>query len=190
LKNPEFVIYTGCMTSGKTSRLLSAIDTLTYQKRNIIAFKPKIDNRFDDEAIVTHNGQKLSATPVSSGVELLEFILNKTEIEKVDIIAVDEAFMIDGVADTLIYLYRIGKTILVSSIEMSSTCMPFPEITKMLPWATTIEKCSAVCTICQADAFYTHRKTVGGDEIQVGGLDLYEARCWKCHGLVNELDNL
>ena len=51
----------------------------------------------------------------------------------------------------------------------------------MLPWATKIEKCPAVCTICGKDAFYTYRKVDSLSEIEVGGSELYEPRCWGHH---------
>ena len=96
-------------------------------------------------------------------------------------IAVDEAFMIDGVADALIDAYRRGSTVLVSTIELSSSCNVFTEVEKMLPWATEIAKCTAVCVICGDDAQYTHRKVDNLAEIAVGGAELYEPRCWSHH---------
>jgi thymidine kinase len=70
---------------------------------------------------------------------------------------------------------------------MASNGKPFPEMTQMLPWATKIEKCTAVCTVCGRDAFYTHKKLLGGDEhvVQVGGSELYEPRCFEHHLQVN-----
>jgi thymidine kinase len=104
----------------------------------------------------------------------------------VDVVAVDEAFMIEGIADALIDVFRLGKTVIVSSIDLSSSCKPFPEMTKMFPWATNIQKCPAVCTVCNNDAYYTIRKTESEDEISVGGSEMYEPRCWFHHDHMNE----
>jgi thymidine kinase len=93
------------------------------------------------------------------------------------IVAVDEAFMIPGASDTLIWLYTFGFTVVVSSLEMSAAGKPFQEVEKLLPWATHVQKCTAVCTICGRDARFTHKKQVGGEEIEVGGSELYEPRC-------------
>ena len=43
----------------------------------------------------------------------------------------------------------------------------------------------AVCPITGRDAYYTHRK-FEGDEITVGGSDLYEPRCWEHHSFMNQ----
>ena len=57
-----------------------------------------------------------------------------------DVVAVDEAFMISGISDVLIWLYQRGITVVVSSLDMSAACNPFDELQKMMPWATKIEK--------------------------------------------------
>ena len=72
----------------------------------------------------------------------------------------------------------LSPLILISSLQLSSDLKPFEEIAKMLPWATKIEVCPAVCTICGADAYYTYKKDGNFDgEIEVGGKELYEPRC-------------
>ena len=98
--NNEFTLFVGPMFGGKTTKLLSAIDRYTYQGRNILAFKPNVDERYSKEEIVTHWGGKLSAKRVGDGKELLRYLREATAWQEEDetfVIAVDEAFMIDGV---------------------------------------------------------------------------------------------
>jgi thymidine kinase len=177
--NPQFIIYTGPMFSSKTTGLLATIDRFKYQNKKVVVFKPKMDDRYSEDFICTHGGWKIPATPIKDGSDILACLADVDD--NPHIIAVDEAFMIPGIAKALIWLYRSGYTIVVSSLEMSATGKPFGEIEKMLPWATHIEKRSAVCVVCSKDAFYTYKKQLGGDEIQVGGAELYEARCIRCH---------
>jgi thymidine kinase len=108
--------------------------------------------------------------------------------QEFDVVAVDEAFMIEGIAKALLILYRKGKTIVVSSLQLSASGVVFEEVRDMMPWATKIEVCPAVCPLTGRDAFYTHRKLEGLDEITVGGSDLYEPRCWEHHGYMNQRD--
>jgi thymidine kinase len=185
-KNPKFIMYVGPMFSGKTSRLLSLIDRYTYQNKAIIAFKPKMDDRYTAAAIQTHSGAKIDAITVNSGKDILQHLLDANQ--DFDIVAVDEAFMIDNSSDALIHLFKLGKTIIISSLEMSATCTPFDEITAMTPWATHIEKCPSVCVVCQKDAYYTQKKDDVIKQIHVGGADLYEPRCWGCHSYINNRD--
>ena len=183
MSNPEFIIFTGPMFGSKTTRMLAALDRYTYQRKTIIAFKPKMDNRYSNSEISTHTGWKFNAIEVHTGDDIDNYLCNDNSTY--DVIAVDEAFMIDGVSDILISMYRRGKTILVASLELSASCNVFNEIKNVMPWATKIIKCPAVCAMCDNDAYYTHRRINGLDEITVGGSELYEPRCWKHHNYMN-----
>ena len=176
MKNPEFIVYCGPMFGSKTSRLLTKLDRLVYQKKKFVAFKPDIDVRYNKNHITTHLGAKIHAICVKHGEDILSHIT-----EEHDVIAVDEAFMVPGISLSLIRCYHQGKTILVSSLDMSATLQPFEEMEKMYRWATRIEKCPAVCTKCGRDAFYTHKKIFTGNEIEIGGDELYEPRCFRHH---------
>jgi thymidine kinase len=115
---------------------------------------------------------------LNSGMEIHQYVSHHNEY---DVVAVDEAFMIPGASWVLIDLFKKGKTIVVSSLDLSATGKAFDEVEAMFPWATHIEKCPAVCTICGQDAYYTHKKVEDIAEITVGGAELYEPRCWKHH---------
>jgi thymidine kinase len=124
---------------------------------------------------------------VSSGEDILNVI--NTMSKKPDVIAVDEAFMIPSIAKNLVLLFREGYTVLVSSLQLSSSGAAFNEIRDMMPWATKIEICPAVCPVTGRDAYYTFRKVEGLEEITVGGAELYEPRCWEMHEYINTYKN-
>lgn len=173
--NNTFTVFCGPMMSAKTTGLLSVIDRFKYQGKKVVVFKPKIDDRYGTDEVCTHSGWKVSAMCVKMGSDILEKLADLEENPHV--IAVDEAFMIPGVSEVLIWLYRNGYSIVVSTLDLSATGKTFHEVEKILPWATHIEKRSAVCTVCSKDAYYTYKKQIGGDEIEVGGAELYEPRC-------------
>lgn len=175
MNTPEFIIYTGPMFGSKTTKLLASVDRYRYQNKKVCAFKPGIDDRYSDSEIVTHSGGKISAKIITHGEEILD------QIDCIDVVAVDEAFMIEGVADALISVFKAGITVVVSSLDLSSNCNVFDEIEKMYGWATRVEKCPAVCPECGADAYYTFKKVDDTEEILVGGSDIYEPRCWNHH---------
>lgn len=176
----EFVIYTGPMWSGKSTRLTAAVERHKIRRSEVVCFKPEIDGRYSDNYIVTHSGSRVQATPVSKGYHILEHVRR----ERPEVIAVDEAFMIEGSAEALIEIFRSGVSVYVSSIELSANLKPFSEIEKMMPFATRVEKCTAVCVSCGDDAALTHRRVPSLEEISVGGADSYEPMCWSCHPLV------
>jgi len=180
---PEFIIYTGPMFGAKTSRLLATIDRFTYQNRTVLAFKPKLERRYSSSEIVTHNGVSIEAVAISSGSEMTNIVMSHPG--NPDVIAIDEAFMIDGCASAALELFRLGKTLVISSLQLSASGNVFTEVRDMMPWATKIEVCPAVCTISGNDAYYTHKKIDDLAEITVGGSDLYEPRCWEYHRFMN-----
>ncbi len=180
--NPQFIVFTGCMFAGKTSRMLSALERFKYQHKRVTVFKPQLDVRYSPEDVVSHNGWKVPATTIKTGADLLETLADSNDSPH--IIAVDEAFMIPGIAEVLIWLYKLGYTIVVSSLDMSAVGKPFAEVEKLLSWATYVEKCAAVCTVCGRDAYYTHKKHTNIDDpsdIDVGGAEMYESRCFSHH---------
>lgn len=182
IQNPQFIAYVGPMFGGKTSKMLAALERFKYQHKRVTVFKPQIDDRYSTEDVVSHNGWKVPATTVKNGADVLQFLVDANEAPH--IVAVDEAFMIPGIAEVLVWLFKMGYTIVVSTLDMSSAGKPFAEVEKLLPWATYIEKCPAVCTVCGRDAFYTYKKQANIDDqsdINIGGSEMYESRCFSHH---------
>lgn len=187
---PSFIMHVGPMASGKTSALLAYVDRCKYQKRSVSAYKPQVDSRFSELSIVSHGGWSIPAIPVKTSEELKACI----RVNNSEIIAVDEAFMIEGIAEVLVSEFRRNKTIVVSSLDLSYSCTPFAEIEMMMPYATAIVKHRSVCTVCGKDALYTYKHGYDGKNagmfgttsLEVGGLDKYEPRCFLHHPGMNE----
>ena len=121
----EFIIYTGSMFGGKTSRMLARLERAKYQKKVIKLFKPNIDTRYSTESVISHNGVRWRSINIIQGKDVL------AHLGRADVVAVDEAFMIPGISGMLIDLYKKGKSVYVSSLQLSSTGEPFEEMTKM-----------------------------------------------------------
>lgn len=176
MKSPQLKIFTGPMFGGKTTRMLAALERYQYQHRSTMLFKPKIDVRYSEEKVVTHKGQEHTSVLVSCGQEILEKGIDA------DVVAVDEMFMIPGSSSALLSLFSRGKTILVSTLQLSSQptgYTAFEEVKELMPWATDIQICPAVCSKCDRDAYYTERKCDQEREILIGGAELYHPVCWK-----------
>tara|TARA_Y100000592_G_C5452172_1_gene309340 strand:+ start:577 stop:1158 length:582 start_codon:yes stop_codon:yes gene_type:complete len=185
-REPVFKIFTGPMFGSKTTQMLACIDRYRYQSKSCVAFKPKMDDRYSTDKIQTHSGLSIDALCVKSGEEILKEVqrIEKTTGRKVDVVAVDEAFMIEGSSNALIDIYRSGINVVVASIQMSFLGNPFHEIKEMMPWATHISVCPAVCPKTGADAYYTYKKMSDDNEVAVGGSEMYEPRCLSQHDLI------
>ena len=176
MTNPTFTIYTGPMFGSKTTRLLGEVDRLKYRGRSVLAVKPSIDTRYDENKISSHNGGTINAICIQDAHELHDYINGN----QYTTIAVDEAFMISNIDEVLINYFRSGISIIVSSIQLDAEEKPFESIKNMMPWATKIEICPAVCTKCDQDAYYTEAlfdiKNASQEE-RVGSENMYEPRC-------------
>ena len=190
----ELVLYTGPMFSSKTTKLLMEADKRQYQKQKIVSFKSRMDDRYSVFGeIVTHNFNKLPAHLVSTGDEVINKIVELEDVSDIDTVIIDELFLIDGGADACVKLFKKGYNVIIASIDLSFTGEPFEEVKNIMPYCTKIEKCTAVCTVCQSDARYTARKsqsslsnTKDENQIQVGGSELYEARCQLHHNYMRD----
>ena len=181
INQAQFVLYTGPMFSSKTTKLLARIDRSRYQKKKAVSFKPQIDDRYSvDNQIVTHNDDHVQSCGVSSGQDILDIVAGN---QPIDIVAIDELFMIPGGGTACIELFKKGYDVYVSSIELDFLGNPFFEVKEIMPYCTQIIKCKAVCSVCQEDARYTSKKVeTSNDEIlQVGGSETYEPRCQLHH---------
>lgn len=187
-ENPEFIVITGPMMSGKSTKLFSLVQKCIHQHKKYAAFKPAIDNRYEIDEITTHDGLKIPAMNVKDGDDLLEFIFEGDE--KYDVIVVDEAFMIQSIAKALKLLFMHGHSIYVATLDLSATGKAFKEVSAMLPWATKIEKRVAVCSVCSCDAHYTYKRSKfsNDSEIEIGGFGEYEPRCFLHYPSINERD--
>lgn len=181
-KSPELIVYCGPMWGSKSTRLIASLERLKLQGRRVIAYKPAIDSRYSESHICTHSGAKWPAHCVSSGDELLAHLGRSRD--DFDAVAIDEAFMIDGVAPATLQILKSGITVLIASLDLSATCKPFEEVSGLLPFATRIEKCPAVCPVCGEDAYYTAKLRDNKVEIEVGGKNLYEPRCFRHHPIM------
>lgn len=183
MSNPEFIMFCGPMFSTKTSMLILALEKYKHQKKRCIVFKPTIDDRYSKSEVVSHGGATVDSVVVKDGSDIFGYLADLDE--QPHVVAVDEAFMIPGCAEALVYLYKMGISVVVSTLDISAMGKPFEEPQKMMPWATQLHKLSSVCVVCGANAYYTHKKTAGEDEIEVGGGETYEPRCFSHHAVIN-----
>ncbi len=177
--NPSFTVFTGPMFGSKTTRLMGEIDRAMYRGRKVIAFKARKDKRYSYDKISTHSGGRFPAFCIEDAEEIFNYI-DEDDCNYNTLIAVDEGFMINNIDSVLISLYRKGVSIVVSSIQLDANEVPFENIKNILPWATKIEICPAVCTDCDQDAYFTEAMfdiNNATAEERVGSHGMYEPKC-------------
>lgn len=176
-------VISGCMFAGKTEELIRRINVLTFAKKNIIVFKPTIDNRYSEKEIVAHSGAHVKCISVKSASEILDYIN-----EDVEVVAIDEVQFFDSeIVDICEYLADIGKRIMVAGLDKDFRGESFGVMPELLTRAEFVTKLTAVCAKCGAPATRTQRLIDGKPAsfndpiVLVGAKENYEPRCRHCH---------
>ena len=169
----------GAMFAGKTSELLKRILWAKHQNKKIIVIKPIIDNRYDQEKIITHNDLSHDCFSMKDWKHVnssFEFIN-----DLVDVVFLDEIqFM--NTEETLSNVEKIlikGIDVVASGLDQDSRGKPWETSSMLLGLSDKIIKIYGFCNVCGMEATKTYRKNEGGDRTQVGAADTYEPRCLK-----------
>ena len=176
-------VISGCMFAGKTEELIRRINVLSYAKKNIIVFKPKIDNRYSDSEIVSHSGAKVPCLVVEKAQDILKKIEADTEV-----VAIDEVQFFDkDIVEVCEYLADKGIRVMVAGLDKDFRGESFGVMPELLTRAEFVTKLTAVCAKCGAPATRTQRlvngKPAGFEDpiVMVGADESYEPRCRHCH---------
>ncbi len=186
--NPGWVeVIAGCMFAGKTEELIRRIKVLEFAKKNIIVFKPKIDNRYSDTMVVSHAGSSVESVVVGSSLEILEYVN-----ENVDVVAIDEVqFFDEQISEVCNYLAKRGKRVMAAGLDMDFRGRPFGVMPTLITEAEFVTKLTAVCVKCGSPATRTQRIVNGSPAkyndpiVLVGAQESYEARCRHCHEVID-----
>ena len=64
----------GSMFSGKSEELIKRVSRAQFAKEQIAVFKPAIDNRYAEEAVVSHNGRSVMAKPIDHSTDIFNYL--------------------------------------------------------------------------------------------------------------------
>lgn len=185
-------IICGSMFSGKSEELIRRVRWAQLAKQNVLVFKPEIDKRYHENAIVSHNGTMISAHAVQNSTEIFEF-----DKEEIDVIAIDEVqFFDEGIIEVVTNLANEGYRIILAGLDQDFRGIPFAPMPSLLAVAEKITKLHAVCTVCGQAASRTQRLVDGKPAhreepiILIGAKEAYEARCRQHHIVPSEVTNV
>ncbi len=165
----------GSMFSGKTEELIRRLRRALIARQRVAIFKPKLDNRYSKEELVSHSQQKIESIPIEHPEEILKHAL------EAQVVGIDEAqFFDDSIVGICQTLANMGKRVIVAGLDQDYRGKPFGPMPQLLAIAEYIDKTHAICVICGNPANYTYRKTADKDTVVVGAADVYEARCRNC----------
>lgn len=173
----------GSMFSGKTEELIRRLKRAKIANQRVEIFKPRVDTRYDDVKVVSHDANYILSTPVASSSELLELT------DGVNVVGVDEAQFFDAQLPEICQKLALrGIRVIVAGLDMDFRGKPFGPMPNLLAVAEYITKVHAICQHCGNLATHSYRLVTDGDTVVLGEKESYEPRCRTCYHMGNILD--
>lgn len=176
-KNTGWIeVVCGSMFSGKTEELIRRLRRAKIAKQKVEIFKPQLDSRYSKENIVSHDARELPSRVVKDAYEIIEYG------KAADVVGIDEAqFFGPEIVKVCRELARLGKRVIVSGLEQDFKGDGFGPMPALLTEAEYVTKSLAICMKCGGPAHRNYRITEESEQVLVGSIDKYEARCRKCY---------
>lgn len=166
----------GSMFSGKTEELIRRLRRAEYARLKVEIFKPRVDVRYSEEEVVSHDENSIRSTPVDSAQNILLLSAD------VDVVGVDEAQFFDpGLVEVCNKLANSGVRVIVAGLDMDFRGKPFGPIPDLLASAEYVTKVHAICVRCGSLANHSHRTTENEKLVVLGETNMYEPLCRKCY---------
>ena len=175
-------IILGPMFSGKSSYAISYIRRQQFIGKKVLVVKPRIDNRYSQEAVlVSHNKEQIPCMlwdidePINTSLPCFR---------ENDCIVVEEAQFFKGLKNSIEWLLLAHKKdIVLVGLDADAYQQKFGEILDCIPWANNVVKLQAFCCVCKDGTLAPFTKRINRDnneeQICVGGQDIYQAVCLK-----------
>ena len=171
-------VIVGCMFAEKTTELLRVYRRATRAGKRCLMIKPKMDTRYSECEIVSHNQDKEQAYVCEQASELLEMA------QDYDYMLFDEGQFIADLPEVCEQLVQKGLKVYVAALRSDFRREPFPVVSRLLAranggiiWAT------AVCVKYGEDATESLLLTseVSEGVGPIGGAESYAPVCLTCY---------
>lgn len=181
----SLTVVCGSMFAGKSEELIRRARRALYARKRVQVFKPAIDNRYDEEKVMTHMGVAHEAVPVKTVAEMKRKIDETTQVVLIE----EVQFFDPSVVPLVVGLADRGVEVIVAGLDQDFRREPFGPMASLLAVADEVVKLRAICVKCGAPASHTYRQIDGKPAhrddpiILIGATESYEARCRNCFEL-------
>lgn len=166
----------GSMFSGKTEELLRRLRRAKIAGLSVEIFKPKIDTRYDETAVVSHDHTAIESTPVDCSESLMLLASD------IDVIGIDEAqFFDDHLPEVVQHLADQGVRVILAGLDMDFKRQPFGPMATLCAIADSVDKIHAICVDCGSWANYSFRQVSGQQQVMLGEAREYCPLCRTCY---------
>lgn len=162
-------VITGSMFSGKTEELIRRLKRAKFAKQKVEIFKPEVDNRYDDDKVVSHDANEIisTAVPAAANIRLLA--------DDCDVVGIDEAqFFDDEIVSVCNDLANRGVRVIIAGLDMDFKGNPFGPMPNLMAVAEYVTKVHAICTRTGKLAHHSFRKNENEHLVMLGETEEYE----------------
>jgi len=174
-KSGSVEVICGSMFSGKTEELIRRLRRAQFAGQKIAIFKSKVDVRYSEDNIVSHDLKSIPSIPINSATDI--FLMDSD----VRVVGIDEAQFFD---DTLIKVVQTlanrGVRVIVAGLDMDYLGNPFGPMPALMAIAEEVQKVHAICVKCGNLAHHSHRLVKNENLVVLGEKDVYEPLCRDC----------
>lgn len=165
----------GSMFSGKTEELIRRLKRAKFANLKVEIFKPKIDVRYSEAEVVSHDSNHIRSTPVDSPSSILLYSSD------VDVVGIDEAqFFDNSLVEVCQQLANNGIRVIIAGLDMDYLGNPFGPMPHLMAVAEHVSKVHAICVRCGNIANHSHRLTKSDKLVVLGEKESYEPICRHC----------
>ncbi len=169
----------GSMFSGKTEELIRRLKRAEFANQKILLVKPRVDDRYHKENVVSHQGTSFQAIAVKDS-SVIKDIWKKEKV-----VAIDEAqFFDEKIIDVCNYLAEKGVRVIVAGLDMDFQGVPFGPMPHLLSIAEYVTKVHAICLSCGNLAQFSHRTVDAKEQVMVGAVEEYKPLCRSCYNKI------
>lgn len=172
-------VIAGPMFAGKTEELLRRVRRASIAGLRVRVLTHTLDTREGTDRIASHAGLGHPSLAVA-GAEAIAGVVD----DDTDMVAIDEAhFFGPDLVDAVAALAARDIVVVVAGLDVTFTGQPFEPLPSLMALAERVDKLTAICTVCGAEAiFHSRVGAASATDVDlvpehVGGPEKYQARC-------------
>ncbi|HEV6955336.1 MAG TPA: thymidine kinase [Promicromonospora sp.] len=180
-------VIAGPMFAGKSEELLRRVRRARVGGRGVLVVSHALDTRRGAGQVTSHAGAAVASRTAADAADLSVLVADGDDGAPVELVAIDEAqFFGPALVPVVSELADRGLVVVVAGLSVTFDGQPFSPLPELMALAESVEKLTAVCAVCGADAAFHVRvadvpEGPGGALVpvaaHVGGSESYEARC-------------
>lgn len=169
----------GSMFSGKTEELIRRLRRAEFANQSFLLFKPKLDNRYSDDLIISHAGDQFDAINIENPAQILTYWTEQK------VVAIDEVQFFDTtILDVVSELASKGVRVICAGLDMDYKGIPFGPVPYLMAAAEYITKVHAICVSCGNLAQFSHRTVKEDSQVLLGAVEKYKPLCRNCYNKI------